>query len=154
MNKASDTSQLEAEISNDFLVPELYKELIKGTISFPIEGCKSMATGCATVAALYGATLVFANAGKLPDPTHWKTYVLLAPFVLFAMAGFFYGTGFLPRVRLPELLQLPASMELERQQAQLLAREEHIRTHLLRGSVTFWCGLLWAFVAVIVVRVP
>jgi hypothetical protein len=49
------------------VMADAFKELVKGTISLPLEGCKSMATGCATVAGIYGAITAFVNSGRSPS---------------------------------------------------------------------------------------
>jgi hypothetical protein len=137
------------------LILDLYKELLKGTISLPLEGCKSMGTGCATVASLYGAVLAFVNYGHRPQVTDLKAYIILGPFVLLAIAGLYFGVTYLPNVRLIELLKVPSPFNDPRAQEQILiAREEYIRTNIVKGSKAFWFGLAWAILNVAFIRLP
>lgn len=122
---------------------DVYKEMIKSTISLPLEGCKSMATGCATVATLYGGTLLLANGGKLALKLPWEVGVLLVPFGLFALAGFIFSMGYLPSKELPELLASTNPAQ------EVKLRERHIRTKVRQGSACFWLGLAWALSVVV-----
>ena len=135
---------------SDRALTEAHKDMIKGTIALPIEGCKSMATGCATVAGLYGATLVFANQGKLAAADAWEAAVLILPFLLFAVAGFLFARGFLPQRRLSELLKDSSAVD---HKSRVVEREQYIRDKVVQGSAVFWLALAWAFIAVVAVRI-
>jgi hypothetical protein len=153
MNETAKMSEEEASAS--VLVADAYKDLVKGTISLPLEACKSMATGCATVAGLYGAVVAFVNYGHAPQASQWQVYVILAPFVLLAIAGLRFGTAYLPNVGLPELLASNGHPGVAKsQQEQLIARELFIRKRIVTGSAVFWFAVVWALLCVAFVRVP
>jgi hypothetical protein len=81
-------------------VADSYKDLVKNSIALPLEACKGMATGCVTVAGIYGATVAFLNAGHPPRPDQWQIYAILFPFILLALSEMRFATAYLPDVRL------------------------------------------------------
>jgi hypothetical protein len=134
---------------------DAFKELVKGTISLPLEGCKSMATGCATVAGIYGAITAFVNSGRSPSWEQWEIYAILAPFVLWAFAGFRFGAAYLPSVRMSDLLSNAGNQpDAKFQWNQLLERESFLRASIVTGSKFFWAAFIWAVVCIALVRNP
>lgn len=142
----------ESDTAAHAMLADAFKDLVKASIALPIEGCKSMATGCAQVAALYGATLAL-SASRLDEWDWIRCFELLGPLFVYAIAGFLFGTGFLPSQDFDELF--PAGRALAKAPAQhafLLDRQQHLRRHFARGTILFWLALIWAFAAVIYVR--
>jgi hypothetical protein len=132
-------------------VDDAFKDMVKATISLPLEGCKSMGLGCVQVAGIYGATLTFA----LPEGSSLNIEefaLLLVPFFLFAYAGFLFGTGYLPNKTLNDLIASETALSEANQRNRLFDRERHIRSHLNRGSFFFWVALTLAIMAVVAVR--
>lgn len=137
------------------LVAEMYKDVVKGTLALPLEGCKSMATGCATVAGLYGATVAFINYGHPPAASQWQVYVILAPFLLWSFSGLCFGSAYLPNVRLEELLSSNSTLsDTTAQQRLVVEREQFLRQRIVIGSIVFWFALTWALTCIAFVRVP
>ena len=135
---------------------DAFKDLVKGTIALPLEAAKGMATGCATIAGIYGAITAFMNQGRFPLWQHVEVYAILAPFVLWAIAGYRFGTSYLPNVRLSELLPDAMSPPIseEAQRMHLINRETHLRSRIVEASILFWFAFIWAVVCVAFVRVP
>ncbi len=154
MNQKSTQTQDETAIAAD-LTAEVYKDLIKATLALPLEGCKSMAIGCATVAGLYGAVVAFVNYGHPPHPWQLEIYVIMAPFVLLSVSGLIFGAAYLPNVRLEQLLSSLGRVGDNKWQMDLVVgRERFLRDRIFKGSMVFWFALVWALVCVAFVRVP
>lgn len=133
---------------------EAYKDLVKSTIALPLEGCKSMATGCATIAAIYGGFTAFVNAGRTPSWDHWpQVLAILAPFVLLAIAGGIFGVAYLPKPRLRELMPNRSFPGYDEQITAVFAREAYLRKRIIRGSIVFWIALASALACVAWVRI-
>ena len=139
--------------SDSDLIDELYKDLVKNTIALSLDACKSMATGCATVATLYGAVLALAKFQHALSPWELKTYVVLAPFVIFAISGFLFARAFLPCPRLSLLLAVAPEQQLSPLE-HLIAREDQLRRGIVEGSWAFWIALAWAIAVIAFVRIP
>jgi hypothetical protein len=125
------------------IVADVYADLVKSTIAIPIDGCKSMAIGCPTVAGIYGALLAFIIFGSQHQAVSASQRILIAvPFCFFLLAGLAFSTAVLPNKRLYTLLPDDLTLlNLSRQKSELIARESHIHKWRWRGTIIFWLGI-------------
>jgi hypothetical protein len=144
------------------MIEDTYLDLVKSTISIPVDGCKSMAIGCPTLASIYLAFLgvvVFSSAHPATTYPLFILAILMIPLILFGIAGLAFSTAVLPQSTLAVLLPEPdASVDIACQRNELIARETHIHKWRWIGTKLFWAamtlGLILGFLLIVLARLP